>query len=352
MIRKLIAPRPGEQGAASAVAQVPAAPAPAPRPWRQRLAGPSTPMIAVAALLVLVIVVEVFTEPTFSSPANVTNLLRATAIPAILAIGMTMVILSGGMDLSMGSILSISGIAYAKCLEAGWPEPVALVVTLGLGAAIGFGVNGILIGRFKMSFFVVTLASASAIGGIALLWSGNRQIDTSGSELASFLGNDAWGNRIPYGAVLAVVLVVVAALALKYTVFGRSVYAVGGNPEAAALSGVRREWVVPAVYGISGLCAALGGVMMAGRQTIADPAAGGSSIVLYVIAAALLSGVAIAGGAGSVYGALIGTAFLQVLSNALALKGFDNSWQMLMTGLILLLAVYFDRVRQRLAGFR
>lgn len=319
---------------------------------RRHLIGPSAPMIAVAALLVLVIAVEVLTEPTFSSAPNVTNLMRASAIPAILAIGMTIVILSGGMDLSMGAILSISGIAYAKALEAGWSQPIALVATLALGAAVGFCVNGILIGRFKMSFFVVTLASSSAIGGVALLWADNRQIDMSGSDLAAFLGNDAWGGRVPFGAIIAVVLVIMAGLALKYTVFGRAVYAVGGNPEAAAMSGVRSEWVVPAVYGLSGMCAALGGVMMAGRQTIADPSAGGSSIVLYVIAAALLSGVSIAGGAGSVYGALIGTAFLQVLSNALALRGFNNSWQMLVTGLILLLAVYFDRVRQRLAGFQ
>ncbi|MER7282639.1 ABC transporter permease [Dactylosporangium sp. NPDC000244] len=321
--------------------------------WLQRsITGSSAPMIAVSALLVLLIIVEVLTEPNFASTSNITNLLRTSAVPALLVVGMTMVILTGGIDLSMGGILSISGIVYAKLRLAGVAAPLALLLTVLFGAAVGFGINGILIGRLRMSFFVVTLASASALGGIALLWAQDKQIDMSQDALATAIGNSVIGTVLPYGAVIALGAVLVAGLALRYTVFGRSVYAVGGNAEAAELSGLRREWIVPCVYGISGACAAAAGVMTIGRQTIADPTAGNSSIVLYVVAATLLSGVAVAGGAGSVYGALIGTAFLQVLSNALALRGFNNSWQMLVTGVILLMAVYFDRVRQRLAASR
>ncbi|MDQ6522884.1 ABC transporter permease [Nocardioides sp. LHD-245] len=320
--------------------------------WRSRLTGTSAPAYAVAALLVLVVLVELLTEPNFSSSSNITNLLRTGAVPMLLCVGMTMVILTGGIDLSMGGILSVCGIAYAKLVMSGVPSEVALLVTVLLGAAIGFLVNGVLIGRVGLSFFVVTLASASLLSGFALLWSGNRQYDLSWDSLARTLGNDALAGVLPYGALLAVLAVVVAGVVLTYTVFGRSVYAIGGNPEAAQLSGVRSEWVVPAVYGVSGACAGLAGVMMIGRQTIADPTAGNNTIVLYVVAATLLAGVSITGGSGSVYAALIGTAFLQVLANALALRGFNNSWQMVVTGAILLVAVYLDRVRQRLLARR
>lgn len=320
--------------------------------WRHRLTGSSAPAYAVAGLLVLVVVVELLTEPNFSSSSNITNLLRTGAVPMLLCVGMTMVILTGGIDLSMGAILSVCGIAYAKLVMDGLaPEP-ALVLTVLLGAAIGFLVNGLLIGRVGLSFFVVTLASASLLSGFALLWSGNRQYDLSWDALARTLGNDALGGVLPYGAVIAVLAVVVAGVVLTYTVFGRSVYAIGGNPEAAQLSGIRSQWVVPAVYGVSGACAGLAGVMMIGRQTIADPTAGNNTIVLYVVAATLLAGVSITGGSGSVFAALVGTAFLQVLANALALRGFNNSWQMVVTGAILLVAVYLDRVRQRLLARR
>ncbi|WPB90134.1 ABC transporter permease [Streptomyces malaysiensis] len=322
------------------------------RPWIRHLTGSSAPMFAVAGLLLVVVVFQLVTEPNFASSSNIANLLRTSAVPILLVVGMTMVILTGGIDLSMGGILSLCGIAYAKMVIAGVPTSLALVLTVLLGAALGIGVNGLLIGRFGLSFFVVTLASASVLGGIALLWSGNRQFDMSGDGLARALGNDTLGSLLPYGAIIAVVAVVLAGLVLRYTIFGRSVYAIGGNQEAAQLSGVGGARVIASVYGVSGACAGLASVMMIGRQTIADPTAGSSSIVLYVVAATLLAGVTITGGAGSVYGALIGTAFLQVLSNALALRGFNNSWQMVVTGAILLVAVYLDRVRLRLAARR
>lgn len=320
--------------------------------WGRLLSGSSAPALAVAALLLLVVVFELFTEPNFSSSSNLTNLLRTSAVPLLLAVGMTVVILTGNIDLSVGGILSVCGIAYAKLVLAGVAPPAALVLAVLLGGAIGFVVNGILIGRFKLSFFVVTLGSASVLSGAALLWSGNRQFDMSDDQLSRMLGNDAIGNVLPYGALLALGAVVVAGIVLRYTVFGRSVYAIGGNPEAAQLSGVRPEWMIPAVFGFSGMCAGLAGVLMIGRQTIADPTAGNNSLVLYAIAATLLAGVSITGGTGTVYGALVGTAFLQVLSNALALRGYNNAWQMVATGTILLVAVYFDRVRQRLVARR
>jgi ribose/xylose/arabinose/galactoside ABC-type transport system permease subunit len=322
------------------------------RPWERYVSGSSAPALAVAALLVLVIVFELLTEPNFSSSSNITNLLRTSAVPLLLAVGMTVVILTGGIDLSVGGILSVCGIAYAKMVIAGVAPTAALFLTVLLGGALGFVINGILIGRFKLSFFVVTLGSASVLSGAALLWSDNRQFDMSGDALSRALGNDAIGDLLPYGAIVALAALVLVAVVLKYTVFGRSVYAIGGNPEAAELSGVRAEWVIPAVYGVSGLCAGLAGVMLIGRQTIADPTAGNNSLVLYAIAATLLAGVSITGGAGSVYGALVGTAFLQVLSNALALRGYNSAWQMVATGTILLVAVYFDRVRLRLVARR
>lgn len=317
---------------------------------RMRTLIEAAPYAGLGLVLALLVVFNVATEPTFSSWSNLTNLMRSLSVPLLLAAAGTLVLLTAGVDLSIGAILGIAGILYAQLVVSGVEPVLALVVTLVGGGAIGFVVNGLLIGRVGMSFFVVTLGVASLLRGLGFLWSENTAIDMADDGLSATLGNTAvLGDKLPVSMLVAVAAVIVLWLVLRYTTFGRSVYAVGGNREAAELSGVRSDWVIAGVYGIVGLCAAIAGIMMIGRQTLADPNAG-TGIELTVASGILLGGVALYGGIGSIWGAVLGTVFLAVLANTLALRGISSNWQLVVTGAILLLAVYLDRVRQRLGA--
>lgn len=305
------------------------------------------PFVGLGALLAALVVYELATEPTFSSLDNLTGLGRSMAVPLVVAAAMAVVLLTGGVDLSIGSTLALSGTLYAKLVTDGAPGGLALLVTLAFGAAVGFAVNGVLIGRLNVSFFVVTIGTLSLYRGLVFLWTDTDTIDLYGDQVSHSLGDRAiLGEHLPIGLVIGVAVVVVLYLMLRYTTFGRAIYAVGGNREASELSGVRSGWVIASVYAISGLCAALAAVMTIGRATIADPNMG-TNIELGAAAAALLGGVALSGGVGSIWGAVLGVAFLAVLTNALALAGASTSWQLIVTGVILIVAVYLDRVRAR-----
>lgn len=305
------------------------------------------PFIGVGAVLLALCVYMAATEPVFTSGDNLTNLMRSMAIPLVLAGAMALVLLTGGVDLSMGATLALTGTLYAKLVTDGAPAGLALIACLAFGAALGFGINGILIGRLDMSFFVVTLGTLSAYRGITFLWTDNNTIDMFGDKLSQNVGDKAiLGDRLPISILIALGVIVLLYLVLRFTNFGRSIYAVGGNKEAAELSGVRSGWVVAAVYGIAGAAAALAAIMTIGRSTIADPNMG-TNIELQVAAAALLGGVALSGGVGSIWGAVLGVVFFQVLSNSLSLMGAPQSWQFIVTGVILVVAIYLDRVRTR-----
>jgi len=300
-------------------------------------------------VLIGLIVYVSLTEDAFLSQANITNILRTSAIPLVLAAGMTLVLLTAGVDLSVGAILGLSGVFYAQmAVDQDMPGFLALILTLILGAGLGL-FNGFLIGKVQMSFFVVTLGTLSLYRGVALLWR-NESIDMYTKELPSFLGNDAiFDDTVPVGFVVALALYLFVALVLRYSVFGRSVYAVGGNREAAELSGIRAGGIVAWVYVISGMCAALGAVMLIGRTTI-SVATAGTGIELNVAAAVLLGGAALSGGVGSIWGTLLGVMFLQVLSNALDLAAVSGFWQQIVTGGILITAIYLDSFRSRRIG--
>lgn len=336
----------------------PSAPARAPEPRERRLSVRSVllgsqigPFVGVGGVLLLLILFELATEPTFSSSANLTNILRGAAIPLVLAAASALVLLTAGVDLSIGSTLAIMGVLYAKLVTSADVDPFpALIVTLLVGGFIGFVVNGVLIGYLRLSFFVVTLATLSLYRGLTYLWTRSTAIDMSADPISAKLGNDTvLGGHVPFGFLVALAVVIGLYLVLRYTTFGRSIYAVGGNPEAAELSGVRTKLVVASVYGISGLCAALGAVMTIGYSTIADPNMG-LNVELQVISAALLGGLALSGGVGSIWGAVLGVFFLQVLANALALAGASENWRLVVTGVILVLAVYLDRLRTRMGA--
>ena len=310
----------------------------------------ASPQVGLSVVVVALIAFNIATEPNFLVWANLTNVGRSLAVPLLIAGAGTLVLVTGGVDLSAGAVLGFGGILYAQLVVAGLMSWPALLVTIATGAAIGFFINGTLIGRLGMSFFVVTLGLGSLLRGSAFLWSDSASIDMSTDSLAQTLGNQAIiDGKIPIALLVSIGATVILWIVLRYTTFGRAVYAVGGNREAAELSGLRTAWVIAGVYGIVSLCAAAAGVMMVGRQTLADPNAG-LGIELTVAAGIMLGGVALTGGVGSIWGAALGTLFLTLLTNTLALRGISNNWQLVVTGVILILAVYLDRVRQRLGA--
>jgi ribose/xylose/arabinose/galactoside ABC-type transport system permease subunit len=307
------------------------------------------PYVGLGSVLAVLVVYMWATNPIFASWANVTNVMRGSSVIIILSIGMTFVLLTAGVDLSIGAMLGLCSLLYAQFIEWHLNGFLALVLTLLCGALLGYVGNGILIGRAQISFFVITLGTMSIYRGVALLWN-DKSVDMYGDRVSTALGNDTvLDGRVPIGFIVAMAAVVLTALVLRRTTFGRSVYAVGGNREAAELSGIKAGRAVAWVYGISGICAGLAAVMTIGRTTIAQATAG-TNVELRVVAVVLLGGVALSGGIGSIWGTLLGVAFLQILGNALDLSGVSSYWQMIMTGAILIVAISLDRVRTRRNG--
>lgn len=306
------------------------------------------PYVGLATALILLVLALSVTQEAFLSADNITNIMRTMAVPLVLAAGMTLVLLTAGVDLSMGSILALTGVMYATLTTSGVPGEVALLAALATGAAIGFFINGLMIGRLGMSFFVVTLGTLALFRGITFLWT-ETNIDQYDDRLSSTLGNEVVLNDfLPIAFIVAIGVVLLVWFILRFTSYGRSVYAVGGNAEAAELSGIRSGWVVAGVYGISGLLAGLAAVLTIGRTTSAAPTAA-TGIELQVAAAALLGGVALSGGVGSIWGTVLGVAFLEVLNNGLNIAGFSSYWQQVFTGLVLLAAITLDWLRNRRA---
>lgn len=319
------------------------------RPFQMVTTAKVGPYVGLVTILAAVIVYSALTQEAFLTETNIVNTLRNSAIPLVLAAGMTLVVITAGVDLSIGSILALCTVFYGQmAVSQSLPGVVALLLTLVLGALLGL-FNGYLIGKIRMSFFVVTLGTLSLYRGLAQLWR-NQSFDMFDYQLPRTLGNDTiFGDRLPIGFMLAIGVCTVVFLASKHTRFGRSVYAVGGNREAAELSGIRAGWIVALVYSFSGLCAALGAVMLIGRTTIAVSTSG-QGIELGVVAAVLLGGAALSGGQGSIWGTVLAVIFLEVLSNALDLAAVSGFWQQIVTGVILIAAVYLDSLRSRRAG--
>jgi ribose transport system permease protein len=288
------------------------------------------------------------TQKGFSTWQNVQNLLTGISGVWIIALGMTFVLLTAGADLSVSAISALTGIFLAKIINDGVPGWPAVLLTLIFGFAIGAVINGGLIGRLRLSFFVVTLASSTALTGVVNLWSNTQSITLNSSVAADF------GIKVVFGLPVPIwimgVLFVVALYVQRYTYFGRDIYAVGGSIAAARLSGVRTTRTLVIAYGITGVCGTIAGIIAAGRIGVAAPNVD-ANLPLEAIAAVLLGGTSLAGGLGGVGGTVVGVLFLGVLSNGLSIAGVPTFWQQVVTGVILVVAVLGDQislVRERL----
>jgi ribose transport system permease protein len=312
------------------------------------------------ALIILLALVVAFSlaADNFLTVDNLRNILRQYSVPAILAVGQTLVIVSAGIDLSVASTAALSGsvmgVMYA---HEGYPEPVALLLGLAAGFAVG-AINGFVITKWRVPDFIATLGAFTAVRGVALLVTDGlpvpdytkAQEGRTVPETVTTLGADSVFG-IPLIAVVAGVCALVGWFILSRTTLGRSAYAIGGNREAARVSGIRVERVKWSIYVFSGLMAAIAGFMLTGRQGSAN-ALMGEGMELQSIAAVVVGGTNLFGGEGTIGGTIIGVLIIGVLNNGLNILGVADFWQRVVNGSIIVAVVALDQWRRRAAAAR
>lgn len=291
------------------------------------------PVLVVTVLLFAVLAIL---QPTFATSTNLENMLAAVAVLWIISMGMTFALLTGGVDLSVSAVASLVGIFLAETLSVGVPGGLAIILAIVFGALVGGVLNGVTIGKFGLSFFVVTLATMTAITGVVNLWSGTKSFYVQSTIVGDLATDHFAGLQVPIWIML--ILLVFGLWLQKKTYFGRNVYAVGGSMTAAKLSGIRTARTLIAVYALIGASAALAGVIAVGQIGAASPQVDGT-LPLQAIAAVLLGGTSLLGGAGGVGGTAFGVLFIGVLQNGLSIAGIPSFWQEVVTGVILILAV-------------
>ncbi|MCZ4268790.1 ribose ABC transporter permease [Rhodobacteraceae bacterium G21628-S1] len=290
--------------------------------------------------LIVVSIMMGFASENFFSVSNIMNVLRQVSIVGILAVGMTFVILTGGIDLSVGAVMALSGtLAAGLMVNMAMPGWVGLLAGLGVGVGLGL-FNGAMVAWGRMPAIIVTLATMGIARGLGLLYSGGYPISGIPSWI-SWFGIGRIG-IVPVPVIAMVVIYALAWVLLQRTAFGRHVYAIGGNELAAKLSGVKTQFIKLTVYGISGLTSAFAALILTGRLMSGQPNAG-VGFELDAIAAVVLGGTAIAGGRGLILGTLIGAVLLGILNNGLNLMGINPYLQDVIKGLIILLAIYIGR---------
>ena len=294
------------------------------------------PQLSIVCAFIVLFVVLSITSQSFFTESNLINVVRQASPPLIVAIGMTFVLILGGIDLSVGSVACLSGTLAAGFMTTnGMPIIAAILLALVIGAGIGF-INGLIIAKIKIPAFIVTLALMSTARGLALVYTGGRPI-TNIPEEALQLGRGYVG-AIPIPVIIMIIVVAIAWIVLSSTKFGRHVFATGGNEECARLSGIKVDGTKIAVYTISGFTAGLTGVLLTMRLASGQPTLG-QGMELDAIAAVVLGGTTLTGGKGFIFGTIIGCMFMQLLSNGFNILGISSFWQQVFTGIILLVAV-------------
>ncbi len=293
------------------------------------------------ALFSLIFVVSLL-SPNFLTVDNLLNILRQTSINAIIAVGMTIVILTAGIDLSVGSVLALSGAIVATLIGMDVPVVVALPVALIAGAALG-AISGIIVAKGKVQAFIATLVTMTLLRGVTMVYTDGRPVPTGFSDTAdsfTWLGT-GYVLGIPVPVWLMAMVFIGAWYLLNHTRFGRYIYAVGGNESAARLSGIAVDKVKIAAYAICGSMAALAGIIVTARLSSAQPTAG-MGYELDAIAAVVLGGTSLMGGKGRIMGTLIGALIIGFLNNALNLLDVSSYYQMIAKASVILLAVLID----------
>ncbi|QIZ77116.1 ribose ABC transporter permease [Ferrimonas lipolytica] len=297
---------------------------------------------ALIALLALIAVVSLLNDQFFTQ-GNLMNILRQTSVNAIIAVGMTLVILTAGIDLSVGAVLALTGALGATMVAAELPLIVSIPATVMIGAAFG-AMNGALISKGKVQAFIATLVTMTAIRGLTMVYTEGRPISTGFTDTADRFAEigTGWVAGVPVPVWLMLITFVLAWVLLTHTRLGRYIYAIGGNESAARLSGINVDRVKMAVYGIAGATSALAGLIVTSRLSSAQPTAG-TSYELDAIAAVVVGGASLAGGRGFIWGTLVGALIIGFLNNALNLLDVSSYYQMIAKAAVILLAVLADR---------
>ena len=296
------------------------------------------------ALAVMCIFLAVFpaTSSSFLTPKNMFNILRQISTNMLLACGMTMVIILGGIDLSVGSIIALSGVLSAGCVARyGLPIPAALLVGVLVGLLIGC-INGGVIALTTIPPFIVTLATMNVARGLAKVYTGGSPVRLVPKEW-QFLGAGYIG-PVPVPVIIMIVVVVISALIMNRTKMGRHIYAVGGNAQAAVFSGIKVSKVKFFVHAFSGVMAGLAGIILASRMYSGQPTAG-EGAEMDAIAAVVVGGTSMSGGSGKIGGTVIGALIIGILNNGLNLLNVNSFWQDVVKGIVILLAVLIDYFR-------
>jgi ribose transport system permease protein len=293
-------------------------------------------------LIVLFIALTIAT-PHFFTAINLASVARQTAVINIMALGMTLVIITGGIDLSVGSILAISGLFGAMAIKAGQPIPLAILIGIASGCLCGL-LNGLMITQLRINPFIVTLGTLEAYRGFALVVSKGLPVHEI-PDAFSFLG-DGTLLGIPFSLWVLAVCAVLMHLVLEHTKLGRYAFAIGSNSAAAYYAGVPIKFHLTAVYAIAGMLAGLAGMIEASRLMTGQPTAG-QGYELQAIAAVVIGGGSLQGGEGSVVGTLIGAFIIGLLSNGSDLLGINPYWQQVIIGAVIIAAVGFDEFRKR-----
>ena len=293
--------------------------------------------------LVAVSIVMALTTENFLSSDNFLNIARQVSINAIIAVGMTCVILSGGIDLSVGSVMALSGTLMAGMMVAGVPPSAAIALGLGVGLAFGL-FNGFFVAYAGMPPIIVTLATMGIARGLGLIYTGGYPIDGLPEAFAFFGRGNVLGIQTP--VVIMLLVFALAYLLLDHTPIGRYIYAIGGNEEAARLSGVRVSRYKLLTYALSGLMCSIAGLVLSSRLMSGQPNSG-IGFEMDAIAAVVMGGTSITGGRGSIVGTLIGALMLGVLNNGLNMMGVSPYVQNIIKGLIILFAIYISRERRK-----
>lgn len=296
---------------------------------------------SLVALLVLIGVVS-FLSPNFFTADNLLNILRQTSVNAIMAVGMTLVILTAGIDLSVGSVLALCGALAATMVAMALPIWLVVPLTLGAGALLG-GVSGLIIAKGKVQAFIATLVTMTALRGVTMVYTEGRPISTGfsdGADHFAWLGT-GYLFGLPVPIWLMAIVFLLAWYLLNHTRLGRHIYALGGNESATRLSGINVARVKLAVYGLCGMLSALAGLIVTSRLSSAQPTAG-MGYELDAIAAVVLGGTSLMGGKGRIMGTLIGALIIGFLNNALNLLDVSSYYQMIAKASVILLAVMID----------
>lgn len=303
--------------------------------------------LGIVGVLLIVAVAMALMSSSFRSPGNLSVLLENGVVVAFLALGQTFVLLTGGIDLSVGSNIALTGMFAALTMAAGFPWWVAVIVALLVGAAVGL-FNGVIVHYLKLPPFIVTFATFGITASIPKILTNAQSVNIE-DPMFAVIGRGSLGG-IPTPVILVVIALLIFMFILHRTPFGVHLYAVGGNKETSRLAGINISRVTITAYVVSGICAAFGGLITMSRLMVGYPSAGSGNEQFYSIASSVVGGVSLFGGAGTILGAFIGAILIATVSNGMNVLGVPSFWQPLVIGVIILGGVTLDGYRRSAAA--